>query len=71
MRQLYDKREDGDLPEWPWSPDAICPVVRVKFTNGSETVADKSGDLHARSRVAKVVAGTLILAASRSSTNRS
>ena len=60
QRQLYEKCEEGDLSQWPWSPDAICQAVRVKFTNGSETLADKFRDLYVRSRVVKTMAGIYI-----------
>ena len=60
QRQLYEKCEEGDLSQWPWSPDAICQAVRVKFTNGSETLADKFRDLYVRSRVVKTMAGICI-----------
>ena len=60
IRQLYEKCEEGNLSQWPWSPDAICQAVRVKFTNGSETLADKFRDLYVRSRVVKTMAAIYI-----------
>ena len=60
IRQLSDKCEEGDLSEWPWSPEAMCQAVRVKFTNGSETLSDKFRDLYVRSCVVKVVAGIYV-----------
>ena len=60
IRQLRDKCEGGDLSEWPWSPEAMCQAVRVKFTHGSETLSDKFRDLYVRSNVVKVVAGIYV-----------
>ena len=60
IRQLRAKCEGGDLSEWPWSPEAMCQIVRVKFTNGSEILSDKFRALYVRSNVVKVMAGVYI-----------
>ena len=59
MRRLSEKCEEGDLSEWPWSPEAMCEVVRVKFTNGSENLSDKFRDLCVRSKVVIMMAWVL------------
>ena len=60
IRRLSEKCEEGDLSEWPWSPEAMCEVVRVKFTNGSETLSDKFRDLYVRSKVVITMAWVYI-----------
>ena len=60
IRRLSEKCEEGDLSEWPWSPEAMCEVVRVKFTNGSETLSDKFRDLYVRSKVVIMMAWVYI-----------
>ena len=31
LAQLYAKFEDGDLSEWPLSPDVLCHIARVRL----------------------------------------
>ena len=56
LQQLFEKIEDGDLTEWPLSPEVVRQVVRVSFTRGPESLLSKFKELHVRSKVVKKLA---------------
>ena len=56
LAQLFEKVEDGDLTDWPLSPDTVRNVVRVKFTRASESLVQHFRDLYVRSAVVKRLA---------------
>ena len=56
LRQLHDKVEDGDLSQWPLSPEHVRQDVRVRFERGQESLVDKWRDLYVRSGVVKRMA---------------
>ena len=56
LQQLFEKIEDGDLKDWPLSPDVVRQVVRVSFTRGPEGLLSKFKELHIRSWVVKKLA---------------
>ena len=56
MDQLYDKIEDGNLEEWPLSPDQVCQFVRVNLIRGQADLINKFKQLHVRSRIVKQLA---------------
>ena len=60
LEQLFAKIEDGDLREWPLSPEVVRHVVRVSFTRGPESLLSKFKELHIRSRVVKKLANIYI-----------
>ena len=56
LAQLFQKIEDGDLSEWPLSPDVVRQIVRVRFVQGPEDLLSKFKELHVRSHVVKKLA---------------
>jgi hypothetical protein len=56
LKQLFQKVEDGDLSEWPLSPESACTLVRVKFVRASTDLVQQFRDLYVRSAVVKRLA---------------
>ena len=56
LAQLFQKIEDGDLSEWPLSPNIVRQIVRVRFVKGPEDLISKFKELHVRSHVVKKLA---------------
>ena len=50
------KFEDGDLSQWPLSPDVLCHVVRLRLVRGPEDLLQKFKDVHVRSAIVKKLA---------------
>ena len=56
LTQLFQKIEDGDLSEWPLSPETVLNLVRVKFSRASDSLVQHFRDLYVRSAVVKRLA---------------
>ena len=50
----------GDLSEWPLSPDRVVQMVRVRMVRGPEALLDKFKELRIRANVVKQVATNYI-----------
>ena len=58
MWQLFEKVEDGDLSQWPLSPEVARHIVRVRVVRGASDVVPRFRDLAIRSAVVKKLAET-------------
>ena len=60
LAELYKKFEDGDLSEWPLSPDVLLHYARLQLVRGPEDLVQKYKDLYVRSAVVKKLADIYI-----------
>ena len=56
LRQLFQKVEDGDLSQWPMSPEVARHIVRVRFVRGPSDLLQKFRELTVRSAIVKKLA---------------
>lgn len=60
LSQLFRKVEDGDLSEWPLSPETMLHIVRVRFIRGPKDLLQQFRDLRIRSKIVKKLAAIYI-----------